>query len=165
VIGMARDDDAAEAFWRFSLMVYARPGVADALIGLQDRAGYNVNLVLFGLWLGLGVGDVLDAAGLAHAKAAMEGFDRDIVGPLRRVRRALKCDPDRDVQDLRRRVLALEIAAERRVQARLARTLTPRRDTAAADRAKAAEANLRLILGPDFTLPEADQLRRAIVGF
>jgi uncharacterized protein (TIGR02444 family) len=64
-MGMARQDAAAESFWRFSLMVYARPGVAEALIGLQDRAGHNVNLILFGLWLGLCEAVPLDAAGLA----------------------------------------------------------------------------------------------------
>ena len=44
---------AGEGFWRFSLAFYARPGVADALIALQDRAESEVNLVLFGLWLGV----------------------------------------------------------------------------------------------------------------
>jgi uncharacterized protein (TIGR02444 family) len=42
-----------EAFWRFSLAFYERPGVADALIALQDREGFDVNLVLFALWLGI----------------------------------------------------------------------------------------------------------------
>jgi len=38
--------DAGEAFWRFSLALYARPGVAEALVELQDRAGRDVNLQL-----------------------------------------------------------------------------------------------------------------------
>jgi uncharacterized protein (TIGR02444 family) len=42
-----------EAFWCFSLAFYERPGVADALIALQDRDGFDVNLVLFALWLGI----------------------------------------------------------------------------------------------------------------
>ena len=42
-----------EALWRFSLAFYARPGVAEALIALQDRAGLDVNLMLFALWLGV----------------------------------------------------------------------------------------------------------------
>src|SRR5216683_2473203 len=40
------DDAAGEAFWRFSLALYARPGVADALITIQDRAARDVNLIL-----------------------------------------------------------------------------------------------------------------------
>ena len=100
-------EDAAEALWRFSLMVYSRPDVADALIRLQDRDGHNVNLILYGLWLGLCEGQGLDAAGLGRAKAAIAGIDREVVAPLRRLRRGLKADPDPDVQALRRRVLTL----------------------------------------------------------
>jgi uncharacterized protein (TIGR02444 family) len=161
---MARDDAAAEAFWRFSLMIYAKPGVADALICLQDRGGHNVNLVLFGLWVGFSGGGRLNATALSRAKAAMTGLDRDIVAPLRQLRHALKNDLDRDVQELRRRVLALEIAAERRVQARLAGSLM-RRGLASGRRAAHAEANLRLLLGADAASPEAELLRRAISQF
>ena len=78
-------------------MVYARPGVADALI-LQDRGGHNVNLILFGLALATAEGARLDAAGLARATAAIGGIDRDIVAPLRRLRRALRADPDPDIR-------------------------------------------------------------------
>src|SRR5579871_4176838 len=109
------EQSAAAALWRFSLMVYSRPGVADALIALQDRDGHNVDLILFALWLGLSEEARLDAAGLERARAAILRIDRDVVAPLRRLRRALRADRDRDVQALRRRVLALEIAAERRV--------------------------------------------------
>lgn len=159
---MARCDGAAEPLWRFSLMVYARPGVAPALIGLQDRAGHNVNLILYGLWLALCRGMRLDAAALGRARAAIERLDREIVAPLRRLRRALKDDPDPDIGDLRHRVLALEIAAERRVLARLAACPLRRRpDTG--DRGAVAAANLRLILGAaDFASAEGVLLRRAI---
>ena len=88
----------------------------------------------------------------------MTGLDRDVVTPLRRLRRALKGDPDPDVHDLRRRVLVLEIAAERRVQARLAACVPPKLGTG--DRRAAAEANLRLILGADFASEEAALLHR-----
>src|SRR5579875_349811 len=43
---------AAEAFWRFSLDFYRLPGVEQALLTLQDRAGHDVNLILYALWLG-----------------------------------------------------------------------------------------------------------------
>ena len=153
---------AAEGFWRFSLTVYARPGVAEALIGLQDRLGHDVNLMLFGLWLGLCEGRRLDAAALKRARAAMTPIHDAVVAPLRRLRRQLKDNPDPDIQALRRRVLALELAAERRVQARLAASLASRRRAAAADRSAIAEANLRRILAADFAAPEAAALRRAL---
>jgi uncharacterized protein (TIGR02444 family) len=53
---------AVASFWRFSLMLYRRPGVAEALIRLQDERGHNANLILFGLWLGLCNGACLDDA-------------------------------------------------------------------------------------------------------
>lgn len=151
---MAGEAIAAEALWRFSLMVYARPGVADALIRLQDRGGHNVNLVLFGLWLGWCGGARLDAAGLARAKAAIAGIDGGVIVPLRRLRRALRADPDLDIRALRRRVLSLEIAAERRVQARLAASAEfGRADNG--DRRGLAEGNLRVILRSDVGSEEA----------
>lgn len=153
---------AAEGFWRFSLMVYARPSVAESLIGLQDRAGHNVNLILFGLWLGLCEGLRLDAAGLARAKAAIEGIDRDVVAPLRQLRRALRSAPDPDVRALRRQVLAVEIAAERRVQARLAASIGSRRP-GGHNRHALAEANLRLILGAHFGSEEAVLILKSVL--
>jgi uncharacterized protein (TIGR02444 family) len=160
---MARQDAAAESFWRFSLMVYERPGIAEALIALQDRAGHNVNLVLFGLWLGLCEAVRLDAAGLARARAAIAPLDRDVVAPLRQLRRALKDHAEPDMRDLRRRVLALEIVAERRAQARLVASIVgPRKK--AGDRHASAEANLRLILGSDFASAETALVLRSIAG-
>src|ERR1700733_5099731 len=107
---MAGHDGAAESFWRFSLMVYARAGVAEALISLQDRGGHNVNLILFGLWLAVCDGRRLDAAMLARAKTALAPVERKVVAPLRALRRALKGDSDADIEEMRRRVLALELA-------------------------------------------------------
>jgi uncharacterized protein (TIGR02444 family) len=157
-------DVMPEAFWRFSLLIYGRPGVADALIRLQDRGGNNVNLVLFGLWLGLCHATRIDAAMLSRAKAAIDRLDRDVVAPLRQLRRALKGDPDPDIGDLRRRVLALEIAAERRVQTRLASCVSLGSVPSAGDRRAIAAANLRLILGGAFAPEEAVLLRQAIAS-
>jgi hypothetical protein len=56
--------------WPFALGFYARPGVAAALIALQDNAGVDVDLVLFAMWLGLSGGGRLDAPGLAAAAGA-----------------------------------------------------------------------------------------------
>src|SRR5215212_8897734 len=94
-----------EAFWRFSLALYARPGVAKALIALQDRSGRDVNRMLFALWAGAVRGLALDAQALAAAEAAIAGLRRETVEPLRALRRRLKTDPDLDLGDLRRKIL------------------------------------------------------------
>ena len=157
-----KPDASGEAFWRFSLALYARPGVAEALIALQDRAGCDVNLVLFGLWLGAARGHRLDRAELAAAETAIAPLSHDIVGPLRRLRRGLRAQPAADLQDLRRRLLALELAAERRVQYRLAATASALPPSA--DRGAAAEANLALCIGGESGSAEAAVLRQALAA-
>jgi len=158
-------DPAGEAFWRFSLALYARPGVAEALIALQGRAGRDVNLILFGLWIGARYGRDLDGDGFAaaaEAAAPANGVVRDI----RALRRQLARDDD-DVRSLRRALLRLELAAERQVQRRLARCIAaealphaPERESG--DRFSAALANLSRCLGAESESPEAAVLRRAV---
>jgi uncharacterized protein (TIGR02444 family) len=149
-----------EALWRFSLALYARPGVAGALLALQDRAGIDVDLVLFALWFGATRGRRLDAAALGAAETAMA--PRGLVQTLRGLRRELKTIGDRDAEALRRRVLALELSAERRVQHRLLAAFADR--SARRPQLAAAEANLGLILGDAARSAEADLLRRAVAS-
>jgi uncharacterized protein (TIGR02444 family) len=129
--------------WQFSLGFYARPGVAPALIALQDRDGCDVNLILYALWLGLD-GRPIDPAGLEAAAAAIAPLRHGVVEPLRALRRRLKDDPDPEVQRLRDRVKALELEGEEAIQRRLAALSRPPPTTDAA----AVEANLALCLGP-----------------
>jgi uncharacterized protein (TIGR02444 family) len=157
-----KPDVAGEALWRFSLALYARPGVAEALIALQDRAGCDVNLVLFALWLGAVRGRRLAPAQLAAAATAIAPIGLEIVRPARQLRRRLKTEPAADLKDLRRRLLALELAAERRVQDRLAATATA--PFAEGDRGAAAEANLAVALGAEAQSPEAAVLRQALAA-
>jgi uncharacterized protein (TIGR02444 family) len=159
------NEAAGEAFWRFSLALYARPGVADALIALQDRAGSDVNLVLFGLWLGACRGRLLGAAGLAAAAATIAPITTAAVAPLRQLRRQLKPVDDADLQALRRRVASLETAAERRVQYRLAAGLAgPAGAGPEGDRLAAATANLALTLGSSAASSEAGLLCQALAA-
>ena len=76
-------------FWSFSLQVYGKPGVAEACIALQDGLGLDVNLLLYCCWHGR-AHRKLDEAALRHAMAAVEGWQREVVQPLRAVRRRLK---------------------------------------------------------------------------
>jgi uncharacterized protein (TIGR02444 family) len=154
---------SGESLWRFSLAFYARPGVAEALIALQDRAGCDVNVILFALWRGLVHGHRLAHADLRAAEAAVAPLRRAVIEPLRRMRRGLKADSDPDIQGLRRRVAALELAAERRAQSRLAAIIAA--PAAGGDRHAAVEANLALSLGGEAQAAEAEVLRRALGEF
>src|SRR5438067_7576165 len=164
-MAMMRDPDggdmaAGEAFWRFSLAFYARPGVAEALIALQDRAGMDVNLMLFALWRGAVHGHLLTTAELEAAEAAIAPLRRAVVEPVRALRRRLKGASEPDMQALRRRIAVLELAAERTVQARLAATVGVPDE--AGDRRAAAEGNLARYLGGEAGSAEAAALRRAL---
>lgn len=153
---------AAEALWRFSLALYARPGAAAALLALQDRAGADINLLLWALWLG-SRGVRLDPAGLAAAEAAIAPLNAAAVTPLRRLRRELRGVEDAGLLALRRRILALELAAERLMQARLAALIADH--AAAAGRPlDLAAANLARALGAEAQSPEAAILRRALAA-
>jgi len=154
---------SGEALWRFSLAFYARPGVAEALIALQDRAGCDVNVILFALWRGLVHGHRLEYAELMAAEAAVAPLRRAVIEPLRRMRRGLKADSNPDIQALRRRVAALELAAERRAQLRVAAMIAA--PAVGGDRHAAVEANLELSLGGEARSAEAEVLRRALCEF
>jgi uncharacterized protein (TIGR02444 family) len=152
---------AGDAFWRFSLALYARPGIAEALLALQNRAGRDVNLVLYGLWLGIVHGRRLGAAELADAAGAIAPINAATVLPLREMRRRLSGCRDRDLATLRRRIAALELQGERQAQLRLAAAAVlakppPGDPPAAGDRLRAAAANLALYLGGEAAgAPEA----------
>jgi uncharacterized protein (TIGR02444 family) len=107
------------AFWDWALEAYARPGVAEACLELQDAHGQNVPLLLWAAWTAQ-VGrpaDVVAAARLARA------WETDAVGPLRAVRRILKQPrvgfDEAAREDLRARIKAVELESERVLMASL----------------------------------------------
>lgn len=162
--GPDKAEDAGAAFWRFSLALYARPGMADALLALQDRAGLDVNLILFGLWVGARHGHDLGMEEFAAAACSVTELN-GVVREIRALRRRIGAGTDGAIRHLRRALLRLELAAERQVQMRLAAGFAagtlPR---GPGDRTTAALANLARLLGSENDSPEAAVLRREIVA-
>lgn len=78
------------AFWNFSLALYARPGVAPACLRLQARRGVDVNLLLYGLWLGAEKSRRLSPAEIDALRAQVRTIHDGVVRPLRQARTALK---------------------------------------------------------------------------
>ncbi|MBV8504572.1 MAG: TIGR02444 family protein [Alphaproteobacteria bacterium] len=156
-----------EAFWRFSLAFYERPGVADALITLQDRDGFDVNLVLYALWLGISGRGPPAGDALAAAERIAGTLRSEIVEPLRNLRRKLRHHPDGDVQRLREGVKALEIAGEKLVQERLAQLAgSGCAGTCPGGGRAAAHANLALYLGAEgVRSKEAEVIEEALDAF
>jgi uncharacterized protein (TIGR02444 family) len=146
----------ADALWRFARTVYGRPGVATACLELQDRFGANVVLLLYAAWAGAVHDIALTDTDLAQARSIAVPWHTDVVEPLRHVRRRLKFGPapapSPATAELRARLQALEIDAERLELAALAAILSTDSDTAdsdTSDRADATAANLsRLVPSP-----------------
>jgi uncharacterized protein (TIGR02444 family) len=164
---LSSGEGEALGLWRFSCAFYAQPGVSEALIALQDRAGLDVNLILFALWQGACRRRRLSRPELMAAERSAGPISAAIVLPLRALRQKLRSDRDGDIQRLRERIKTLEIAAERIVQRRLARLAgTPASDAAPTARAAAAQANLALVLGSKMAGgAEATRIREALEAF
>lgn len=112
----------AEAFWAFSLEVYAKPQVAELCIALQDEYGFDVNLLLLSLWVAETERTVFDAERFGELREAVAPLNDNLVHPLRRARRWAK--PSDPVAETARHKLygalkQVELKAERLVQAAL----------------------------------------------
>ncbi|MFK7977853.1 MAG: TIGR02444 family protein [Halioglobus sp.] len=100
-------------FWEYSCAGYAKEGVAALCLALQDEFGMDVNVLLYGAWLGnMGV-----EASQAHLSAIDEHvlqWRQDIVLPLRALRRDMKGLPagEASYEELK----ALELSAEQQQQ-------------------------------------------------
>ena len=152
-------------FWNFSLEIYAAEGVSAACLDLQERRGCDVNILLFCCWLGASGRPTLTADRLRVLLAEIEAWQRQIVKPLREVRRLLKDQAPETGDAVRRRVADAELAAEHAEQLRLVTLYSPPsdRDRPLGKRLRAAIGNLAvyaLCLG--VTPDEAD--RRAVAA-
>lgn len=98
--------------WDETLKAYARPGVPEACLVLQDSHGQNTTLLLWAVWA-----ETADPALLARAADIARRWEATALAPIRAVRRALKpvfagvSDDARE--DLREDVKAVELRAER----------------------------------------------------
>ncbi|WP_413615615.1 TIGR02444 family protein [Halomonas cupida] len=98
-----------DPLWEFALQFYARPGIEQACLQLQDAHGWDVCELLWRCWLyrhGIEAGDFPTEA---------RDWQREVTYPLRSLRRQLKaaaraCE---GVASVRSRVSEAELAAER----------------------------------------------------
>jgi len=136
----------ASPFWRFSLRLYRQPGVAEACIALQDRAGVDVNLLLFLLWQATHK-RALSMAEVEAIEQRIAPWREATVIALRAVRRALRSPPalvaPAAAELFRTRIKAVELEAERLQQEamfELARAAALGREVASTR--EAAQANV-----------------------
>ena len=109
-------DWPSNPFWEFSLALYAKPGVADACLALQERLGIDVNLLLYFVWR-TNEGHAVSSQEAAAAAAHVSGWHDGVVRPLRALRTDLKADakgaPGAAVDRVRAQIKSAELNAER----------------------------------------------------
>lgn len=109
-------DGRNSELWAFMLAVYARPGVADACLRLQEAHGLDVILLLTVLHGGV-TGHVADPQQIQDLEQDCSEWRKTVVHPLRKARRAMKqhvwLKQHAKGQVLRERVKAAELDAER----------------------------------------------------
>jgi uncharacterized protein (TIGR02444 family) len=79
-----------QAFWEFSLRVYAQPGVQEECLDLQERLRLDVNLLLFCAYAGAKLRIALSPQDIAGIIALTEAWHNAIVRELRAVRTTMK---------------------------------------------------------------------------
>jgi len=97
--------------WDWTLSAYARPGVPEATLALQDEHGFSTALLLWAVWADP------DPETLANGVQTTVAWDETVLWPLRNVRRTLKAPrapfDDGAREGLREDVKAAELRAER----------------------------------------------------
>ncbi len=105
--------------WSFALSTYARAGVEDTCLRLQEQ-GADVCLLLCGLWLEQR-GVVPEPERVRALRTIAEPWQVTVVEPLRKVRKQWRAMAQQDagLGALREQVKALELEAERQLLLRL----------------------------------------------
>lgn len=141
--------DTFLSLWDFSLSHYARPGVAETCLQLQDGHGANVNLLLWCVWLEQR-GLMLDEVRLHNAQQRIHSWDEHYVIPLRHLRRRMKAEfgvADTAIEQLRTQIKQAELLAEKQLQLLLQTEAQMWSNEAiASERQLVAGDNLRLYL-------------------
>jgi uncharacterized protein (TIGR02444 family) len=112
--------DCDNPFWKFSLVVYAVPGVAAECLALQSELNIDVNSLLFCAWLRAAKTILLGEPSPQAIDARVRHWHGTVVRPLRAVRQKIKTMPQMKhdaVKDLRKDIAGIELRAEQIEQA------------------------------------------------
>jgi uncharacterized protein (TIGR02444 family) len=103
--------------WAFALAIYARSGVAEACLTLQNEAGVDVMLLLATTFVAIKHRVLLTPDEIRALDEACRPWREQIVQPLRTIRSGLKAGPrpapGSATEPFRSQVKALELAAEK----------------------------------------------------
>jgi uncharacterized protein (TIGR02444 family) len=118
------------ASWAFALALYARPGVADACLTLQNEVGVDVMLLMMATFAAVKRRTLLTADEIGALDEACSPWREQIVKKLRTIRTELKTGPrpapSGETEPFRSRIKMLELEAERLENQLLAECLPAR---------------------------------------
>ena len=132
-------------FWRFSLAVFSRAGVAEECLALQEIAGADVNVLLFCAWTGTQA-IVLSRDDIEQALRLVVAWQDNIIRPLRGVRQSMKALEHHESESFSARVKSIEIEAEQIEQAILF-TYSKRLESTRRDMREAMIENIQRYIG------------------
>ena len=126
--------------WTFALDIYARPGIAEACLSLQNEAGVDVMMLLVIAFAAARLRILLTSAEVGELDQACRPWREHIVRPLRAIRSGLKSGPltapGNETEQFRSNIKTIELAAERLQNQLLVERLPqrpPRPDTVTAE--------------------------------
>jgi len=126
----SRSKELEAESWAFALAIYARPGVPEACLALQNEAGVDVMMLLTATFAAVKHRIVLTPDEIKAMDAACRPWREQVVWRLRAVRTDLKTGPrpapSHETEQLRSKVKALELEAEKRQNQLLAECLPTR---------------------------------------
>ena len=105
------------ASWAFAVDIYARPGVAEACLKLQNEAGVDVMMFLMAAYAAVRHRILLTPPEIRKLEEACRPWREQIVRPIRAIRSKLKSGPlpapNSETEQFRSQVKSIELAAER----------------------------------------------------
>lgn len=131
-------------FWSWSLREYEEASLRAALLDLQDRFSFNVNVILFCCWCARDFEALPDGA-IAEAMRRTEEWRASVTARLRAARRTVRLDTDdhEKIPALYDAIKSAELMAERVEQDRLEAFANLRLAAAAERSAQAVETRAR----------------------
>ena len=116
--------------WAFALDIYARPGIADACLSLQNRADVDVMMLLVIAFAAARLRILLAPAEIRELDEVCRPWREQIVWPLRAIRSGLKSGPlpapSSGTEQFRSKIKTAELAAEQLQNKLLAERLSQR---------------------------------------
>jgi uncharacterized protein (TIGR02444 family) len=102
--------------WDFATKFYGQPGVSDACLLLQDKAGIDVSLMIFVLYAAAVKNALIDKRTIQSLDKAVANWREEIIIPLRAMRKRLKSGPNpapgQESESVRSSIKSAELRAE-----------------------------------------------------